>query len=210
MCAPVRGARIVLADNLGSRADMTASWLAQMGWEVYVLDEAFSGSLETGVAPSRLPAIPDVPFVTPHSLHEVMKDERTLLIDLAASKAHQACHIPGARCALRIELSAILAGVPSDSAVIFTDEKGDLAPFAAAEFRNRNVSILQGGTQAWVEGGLPVATGLENPLSEPRDRYKRPYEGTTNSEAAMQAYLDWEYGLVEQLRRDGTHGFFVI
>ena len=27
---------------------------------------------------------------------------------------------------------------------------------------------------------------------------------------AMQAYLDWEYGLVEQLRRDATHGFFVI
>jgi DNA-binding transcriptional LysR family regulator len=23
-------------------------------------------------------------------------------------------------------------------------------------------------------------------------------------------YLDWEFGLVEQLRRDGTHGFFVV
>jgi len=26
----------------------------------------------------------------------------------------------------------------------------------------------------------------------------------------MQAYLDWEFGLVEQLARDGTHGFYVI
>jgi hypothetical protein len=26
----------------------------------------------------------------------------------------------------------------------------------------------------------------------------------------MQAYLDWEYGLVQQLSNDGTHGFFVI
>jgi hypothetical protein len=26
----------------------------------------------------------------------------------------------------------------------------------------------------------------------------------------MQAYLNWEYGLVEQVRRDATHGFFVI
>ncbi len=32
--APVRGARIVLADDLGPRADMTASWLAQLGWDV--------------------------------------------------------------------------------------------------------------------------------------------------------------------------------
>jgi len=26
----------------------------------------------------------------------------------------------------------------------------------------------------------------------------------------MQAYLDWEFGLVAQLGRDGTHGFKVI
>src|ERR1700761_2122323 len=33
MAAPVRGARIVLTDDKSVRADMTASWLAQMGWE---------------------------------------------------------------------------------------------------------------------------------------------------------------------------------
>src|SRR3954470_9735557 len=33
IAAPVRGARILLTDNLGVRADMTASWLAQMGFE---------------------------------------------------------------------------------------------------------------------------------------------------------------------------------
>ena len=36
--APVRGARIVLADTDGVRANMTASWLAQMAWDVWVLD----------------------------------------------------------------------------------------------------------------------------------------------------------------------------
>lgn len=99
--APVRGARIVLADDLGPRADMTASWLAQLGWEVLVLEGGWDGPLETG-----------------------------------------------------------------------TD-------------------------------GAPPPRG-------PQGRYKRPYEGTDNPRAAMQAYLDWEYGLVAQLARDGTHGFFVI
>ena len=100
--APVRGARIVVADNLGPRADMTASWLAQLGWEVYVIDVDWSGvALERG--PDRAPS-----------------------------------------------------------------PRG------------------------------------------PEGRYKRPYEGTDNKAAAMQAYLDWEYGLVTQLERDGTHGFFVI
>ncbi len=99
--APVRGARIVLSDPLGSRAEMTASWLAQMAWEVYVLEGD-----------------------------------------------------PDARSAKR-----------------------DTTPLVARS-----------------------ATG----------RYRRPYEGTDSSAAAMRAYLDWEFGLVEQLERDGTHGFFVI
>lgn len=99
--APVRGARIVLVDDLGARADMSASWLAQMGWEVYVLDSPWPHPLETG------------------------------------------------------------------------------------------------------DGGEPPARGREG-------RYKRPYEGMDNRATAMQAYLDWEYGLVDQLVRDGTHGFFVI
>jgi rhodanese-related sulfurtransferase len=99
--APVRGARIVLADDLGSRADMTASWLAQLGWDVSVLDDPTAGERIAG----------------------------------------------------------------ADDA--------------------------------------PAPRGSEG-------RYKRPYEGTDNAQAAMQAYLDWEYGLVAQLERDGTHGFFVI
>jgi rhodanese-related sulfurtransferase len=101
MAAPVRGARILLTDNMGVRADMTASWLAQMGWETYVLEGGYDGALAPGPP-------------------EVL------------------------------------------------------------------------------------------PRPDPSHRYRRPYEGTDVDTGAMQAYLDWEYGLVEQLRRDATHGFFVI
>jgi hypothetical protein len=47
-------------------------------------------------------------------------------------------------------------------------------------------------------------------LSPPVDVYRRPYEGTGVDPGAMQAYLDWEHGLVAQLERDGTHGFTVL
>jgi rhodanese-related sulfurtransferase len=98
--APVRGARIVLFDPLGARADMTASWLAQMAWEVYVLADGLDGPLETGAVPRR-----------------------------------------------------------------------------------------------------PKPTS---------GRYRRPYEGNDHPEAAMRAYLEWEHGLVAQLERDASHGFFVV
>jgi rhodanese-related sulfurtransferase len=99
---PVRGARIVLADDDGVRAPMTASWLAQMGWEVVVVDP--------------------------------------------------------------------------------TPPAGALA-----------------------ETGAPTLTH-----SVGAQRYRRPYEGTDASPEAMQAYLDWEFGLVAQLARDGTHHFKVV
>ena len=98
---PVRGARVLLADLDGVRANMTASWLAQMGWDVWVLDGLQGTDFsETGQLPPPVPP-------SPH-------------------------------------------------------------------------------------------------------RYRRPYEGTDNPHEAMQGYLDWEYGLVVQLARDGTHGFHVI
>ncbi len=50
MAAPVRGARILLTDDMGVRADMTASWLAQMGWEAYVLEGGYDRALEDGTA----------------------------------------------------------------------------------------------------------------------------------------------------------------
>ncbi|HEX2151698.1 MAG TPA: rhodanese-related sulfurtransferase, partial [Stellaceae bacterium] len=54
-----RGARLVLVDDTGTRAIMTAHWLTQMGWDAVVLDRAFDGrTLETGTAESR-PALPD-------------------------------------------------------------------------------------------------------------------------------------------------------
>jgi rhodanese-related sulfurtransferase len=101
MAAPVRGARIVLTDDRSVRADMTASWLAQMGWDVLVLDAGYDGALDVGP-----------PLVLPKP--------------------------------------------------------------------------------------------------DPSHRYRRPYEGTGVNTSAMQAYLDWEYGLVDQLHRDATHGFYVI
>src|SRR5450432_1447827 len=54
MAAPVRGARILLTDNRGVRADMTASWLAQMGWETCVLEGGYDRALEVG-PPKILP-----------------------------------------------------------------------------------------------------------------------------------------------------------
>ena len=72
------------------------------------------------------------------------------------------------------------------------------------------IYVLDGGTNAWLAAGLELEVREQRWLSPSLDRYRRPYEGTDNDPAVMQAYLEWEYGLVEQLRRDESHGFFVL
>ncbi|KVT07030.1 rhodanese-related sulfurtransferase [Burkholderia ubonensis] len=216
--APVRGARIVLADDDGVRADMTASWLAQMGWDVRVVEADAQAFGETGQPPRDVPAAPGVAEVSPATLagwlREAAHDE-IAIVDVTASANYAKRHIPGAWFAVRAQLRDALAAIPAARRYVFTCGSSLLARFAAADARallpaSAQIVVLAGGTAAWIDAGLPVEAG-DTRLASPRiDRYRRPYEGTDNAAAAMQAYLDWEFGLVEQLKRDGTHHFRVI
>lgn len=215
----VRGARIVLADDPagggGPRADMTASWLAQLGWDVHVLDGDV-GHLGLERGPDRrvtapLPE-PEAEEIAPRDLLGRLENGEVAVIDLARSPRYRAGHIPGAWFAVRARLDAALARLPAGVRPVLTSPDGVLARFAAADLARHGVKplLLAGGTDAWVAAGLPLSTALDRLGPEPDDVYKRPYEGTDNSAAAMQGYIDWELELVAQLTRDGTHGFRVV
>ncbi|PWR18268.1 rhodanese-like domain-containing protein [Zavarzinia compransoris] len=210
--APVRGARLVLFDTEGVRADMTASWLAQLGWDVAVLGPVPPADLtETGDRRPLRPPPPAVAALPPATLRARLEAGGVTLIDLAPSPAFRRGHIPGAQFLIRARAGLDLPGRLAGE-IVLTSPDGDLARFAAAEIAaaGATVTVLDGGTAAWIAAGLPLESGAEPALSPFDDVYRRPYEGTDNPVEAMQAYLDWEFGLVEQLRRDGTHGFYVI
>ena len=235
--AAVRGALILLSDDDGVRADMSASWLAQMGWEVCVIDPTDAAHIAqrrvTGDAVTESIAAPDVTLITPKALAEQLarNDGQTVVLDFTPSANFVKGHIPGAWYALRAQLGAALetlagAGVAPERYVL-TCGTSALARHVAADLRAltlTDVYVLDGGTQAWREAGLPIeataadvaagatpADALQARLASPRiDRYRRPYEGTDAPRSAMEAYLEWEYGLVAQLEKDGTHFFTVI
>lgn len=219
--APVRGARLVLVDDDGVRASMSASWLAQMGWEVYVVQGAAPADFsEKGATPPLHPLPPAVAEISPATLSEwlAQSESATALINLTAGVNHIKQRIPGAWFAIRAQLGQALANIPVSARYVLTCGTGLLARIAEPELRalfaargvDAQVYVLAGGNAAWVAAGLPTISG-EGDLAVPRtDRYRRPYEGTDAPAQAMQAYLDWEFGLVEQLGRDGTHHFTVI
>ncbi|MCY0387402.1 rhodanese homology domain-containing protein [Robbsia sp. Bb-Pol-6] len=241
MFAPVRGARVVLIDDDGVRANMTASWLAQMNVETHVVDAATSSDFsETGATSHAAPA-GDIanacPSLSCTQLSGLLSDPAsgTLVLDFTTSARYVARHIPGAYWLLRSRLAADLRELPDARRYVVTCGTSALARFVAPELAaltGKPVHVLEGGTAAWIAAGLRLAgtdvpaapdavsaaaPPVESPaatdggLASPRiDHYRRPYEGTDNATEAMHAYLEWEYGLVAQLARDGTHGFTVL
>jgi 3-mercaptopyruvate sulfurtransferase SseA len=114
---------------------------------------------------------------------------------------------------LRSQLEEALKKIPQVDRYVLTSSPGELALFAAPELEKltqAEVFVLDGGNKSWIDCGLELEKGATHLASPPLDRYKRPYEGTSVDPKAMQAYLDWEFGLVEQLGKDGTHHFWVL
>ncbi len=211
MYAPLRGACIVLVDDDGVRANMAASWLAQMAWDVYVVDgltlDDFS---QSGSWQAKLPILPHNSEISPGTLLDWLNSADVIVVDVAKHADFKKGHIPGAWYVLRSQLNAAIANLPQASRYVVTSDDGMLAQLAAAELGQLvegEVYVLAGGTLAWLEAGNAMESGEKHLASRPIDRYKRPYEGTDAKPEAMQAYLDWEFGLIEQLRRDGTHHF---
>lgn len=217
MVAPVRGARIVLIDPSGGgvRANMPASWLAQMAWDVHVLDDIHPSDLkEKGVWHTPLPNLPNIETVDAATLSNWLKnDSNTIALDFSTHANYVKGHIPGSWYALRSELNAAMKKIPQSDRYVITSSPSELSLFAAQELQSiadAEILVLDGGNAAWIKAGLELEKGTSHLASPPLDRYKRPYEGTNVDPAAMQAYLDWEFGLVEQLGRDGTHHFWVL
>ena len=179
--APVRGARIVLADDMGARADMSASWLAQMGWDAYVLDGGFGAPLQAGWPQPTYPRLPSAPTLTADELKPRLDAGDIVVIDLAPSPIHRRGHIPGAWFAVRAQLAQALKALPAGQDILLTSPDGALARLAAEETRaiaGAAVFVLHGGTEAWAAAGLPLHVGLDRAASNPADVYRRPYEGT--------------------------------
>ncbi|MDH2325810.1 rhodanese-like domain-containing protein [Cereibacter sp. SYSU M97828] len=193
----VRGARTVLFDDDGVRARMAASWLRQMGWDVAVLRDA-AGLSPVDPAPQWQAAVETVATV-----------EGATVADLARHAVYRKGHIPGAWFVSGPELARDIASLPGDGPIVLTSPDGRVAAANLAEARaatTRPVHVLAGGTAGWTG---TLSTDLHE-ASAPIDAYKRPYEGTDNAREKMQAYIDWELGLVAQLANDGISRFHVV
>jgi len=208
----VPSGRIVLVDDTGVRATMTAHWLVQMGFrDVHVLRGGLGpqGDLETGsVAPV---SDADVPRISPGALAEQIGQPDVFILDLGESRAHRKAHIPGARWAIRTRIAETGPALPVRGLIVLTSEDGAVASLAVEEvsaLSDAEVRVLAGGTDAWIARGLSCEADLSYPADDACvDVYLRAYDRNVDVEARMQEYIDWEIALVDQISRDPDVNF---
>ena len=203
------GARVVLVDDLEVRAAMTGSWLRQMGFaEVFLLAEAGD---ETGwpAAPILEGETRREAAIAANALADLMSRNAATVLDLSLSRNYLAGHIPGAWFAIRTRLARALEKIAAENTLVLTSEDGALASLAVGEAEtliDGPVRFLRGGDAAWQAAGQPFSTDAKM-ADEPVDQWRKPYERSGDTKAAMQEYLTWEVDLLARIKRDGSLRF---
>ena len=210
-------ARVVLVDDNGVRATMTASWLKQMGWnDVSVLvADASAGDWESARACRAYSGSPVPPFGAsnpPHCrLGSPPVTPPSSIWRRAGAMPRVTSRVLGSRSVSR--LAEDLGKLPKPRTFVLTSPDGALARLAAAELAgsaNTEFMVLAGGTEAWIAAGLPVETGAAHMASPPEDVVLSARERGQGREEAMREYLAWEIDLVNQMATDDDQRFRVV
>ncbi|MCG8545877.1 MAG: thiosulfate sulfurtransferase [Alphaproteobacteria bacterium] len=211
------GARVVLVDDDGVRATMTASWLKQMGWDVATIAmNALGGDRVSGpYRPTILgldAARAKVDHIEAAALSDRLQAGAVQVVDLDWRRSYYDGHIPGAWFALRSRLSQDLAKLPPAEAIVMTSPGGVLAELAAADLAGGDTPVLAlaGGTRAWAAAGLPLEQGPTHMASAADDIRLKAREMGKDVEQAMRDYLTWEINLVNDMAEDDDHRFTVV
>ncbi len=217
---PVRGARLVLIDDDGVRATMTASWLIRMGYrEIAVLAGGELGEMasETGPEPNRVLGLTPARRafeIDVMRMAGMLPGRDMTLVDFADSRHFRAGHIAGAVWGVRARIARLAARLPRADMLVLTSPDSMLAHLAAPELARcvrAPVRVLRGGTEAWTNAGFPLESGEDGMLDETDDVHLLPYEQAPDRvEAAMRGYLDWETALPQRVEGDGGVRFRLV
>ena len=211
----VWGARVILIDTAPcARAAITAHWLKQMGWDVYILEGGLdpSEAVERGPEPSMVRGLTDLNTLTPLELSKAITAGSAIVVDVDQSMDYRDGHLPGAVWSVRSQIDRLK--VPDGVTVVLYSEHETRARLAAidlSEVVEGGIAILEGGREAWYAEGFPVEELPDTPPDADCIDYlfwvSRRHMG---SEEAALAYLKWEENLPAQIEIDGDAKFSVL
>jgi rhodanese-related sulfurtransferase len=186
-----------------------ASWLAMLGWDVSVWEDAFEATnphqnkthIETHTAdPTELLA------------EEIEKHLKAgaLLIDLRPSMQYRAGHIKSAIWSIRPHLHQIAEKLKEQTVILFAEEKmiASLAAIDIKELGAKSIYINTQKTSDWEAAHLPIEITPNYPPDEQCIDYLFfVHDRHDGNKAAARQYLAWEINLLAQIDEQEKAGF---
>jgi len=199
----VRRARVVVLDTEDVRAPVTASWLRRLGHDAVTLTGGLDALRDVAAAGHpQCPDLPDLAPIRPADLQRRIADGSMAVVDLRASEAYRAGHVPGAVWGVRprlgrLDLAPAIALIADDAAV------ARLAACDLSEMGMADIALLDGGMTAWTAAGLPTEATPDSPPDAERIDFLSFTHGRHHGDLdASRQYLAWEIALVDQLDAD--------
>jgi rhodanese-related sulfurtransferase len=191
------------------RAPVVASWLKQLGCDVWVLEGGARAGLKGTPAPTV--ALPALAPISATDLRKAIDADACEVFDVGGSQRYRKSHIPGSRWSIRSRLAED-AGGAKKPVVLVADEAG-VARLAATELLEsgvKDIRLLDGGFAAWTKAGYPVRATPDAPAdTECLDHLFFVHDRHAGNKAAMRQYLAWETGLIAQLDEQDRKAFRV-
>jgi rhodanese-related sulfurtransferase len=201
----VHNSTVVFACDGKARATFAASWYRQLGFqEAFAVDGGAAAwtaaglPLEKGMPEEPLHGLAEarssVRLVSPQELH-AGPSKAVIFVDTSQDFAQG--HVAGARWVPRGSLELQIGGVAptKETGIGVTCSDGRSSTLAGATLKELgywDVSVLEGGMQAWRQAGLPVENGLAGVMTSPTDVV---ILGVDRNPAEMMHYLRWETAL---------------
>jgi rhodanese-related sulfurtransferase len=205
----IRGARLVLVDDSGTRAIMSAHWLQQMGWDVAVLDRGSVGAGAPTAGAREAPLTDTLSITVAEAAHWLHDGAAAIVVGPSAD--YREAHPEGAVWTIRPRLDRLPASVLRARRIaVFAEDDavGALAAADLAEIAAGPVALVQGGVDAWRAAARPFESSPGDPPDEERIDYVFwNHDRHAGNEEAMRAYLRWETELPDEIARDGLAGF---
>lgn len=203
-----RHARVVLVDEHSTRAIVTAHWLSQLGIDVHVLREPFSGTSvvrgKSASAGAHLDSLfSQQEWIEPAAAAARLEDGAVGLV-AGSSAAYRKGHPTGTQWVSRARLEPLAEALRERKDVVVFGDDDALAVLVALDLRERlphvRIEVVRGGVSAWRTAGLTVESTPEYPRDEARlDFLFWAHDRHEGNVAAISQYLAWEEQLPAQI-----------
>ncbi|HLU02954.1 MAG TPA: rhodanese-like domain-containing protein [Advenella sp.] len=198
----VRKARLVLLDFDGVRAPVIASWLRQLGWEVYLLQNP-RALQSTATAATHCPALRHTTFLADNQIASfIAAHPEAEMIDTRPSMQFRKLRLQGATWAIRPTLTAV-APRDKEQAVLLIGERAEKLRMLAADLEHaghtRIYAVCMDSEQIR-HSGLAVSAD-ETALRDEQciDFLFFVHDRHQGNKEAARKYLEWETNLISQI-----------